>query len=660
MSTQPVEAPKTKSFLLKIVVGLVLLAFVGAGAAFYFYHSAQSRVEQFLSHNGMRYGSLEVNRHRHFVAHDVKLSVAQDRDVLIETVKGDVSLSASKSKNLELQNVSYKQGNTQISIPSLKIHNFTSGKSPNNGSLSGFIDVEIGKADIETLSLDIVTDNYKQKVIYDNIVVTDVKDGLIGKITSDSLSTETDVNKNTVTTLKTGKSAIENLNIANIVDFCTKSLPNRDDNNPFKDFFGSWVVNDIKIGEKFDDGAVEKATFKAISGSKFSARLLSFSLTQYYDEQVKRTRGKPLDPATRAKYNNNNFEILSAIGAADIHIMGFEINDQETKMGIGDFTTSYNDGRYNTAIGDITINTPDGNLSLKNFSLSDVSFPAIIRALRKINNDAGNTKNDLSDMIDEAKIKNPLIFCPRFKKIHMDGLKFVDDENSSIALDSMDIDADFSLGVIPTSLRIVFKGVDFPIAELSSQPGSMLSISDVKMLEDFGYENFTFDMVFDTSWNKDTETLTLNEFSYKIANFASYTLKATFLSVNRAFFSDNVITIGTAFIGFRIHDIDMSLNVDPILKLSEKYYERKTGHNFRKDREEAAEKISSLIERELGEEYLQKFGRALEDFTVNGGTLNVHAKTKSDKGFGLLEFSASNNQILEMLNRIDLRADVKH
>lgn len=680
MSEQTIKKATKMSLWKKIVISLIIVAILCGGFVFYLAQSAQKHVENFLKENGVTYGRLDVNWRRHFTAHDAKIKISKENSINVETIKGDVNFSGRTSKNIELEKVSYQFLKTDISIPSMTLQNYSlnnKNADANDVFVFDIKNVAVKKIVIPTMLVNQKIGNENQTETYNNIVYDDVDKGIIKKLTADSFSSEIRFSANslystkqrTITT-KAGKSVTDNFNFSFLMSYYNTQSPATDEQNPFKDVLSNWSIHDVTIDDLRNDKAPIHIKFDTLSGTKFSLRLLPFSLTDFINSEDRLALYQDTDKTPSTKMIAQSLDMLSSIGAADAKVDGLSFSTNNTIGEIKNGSLSYQDGHFNFAMNDFKVKKGDEVTAIDNFSISDLRFTNVLEILKKFNELEASETGNKSDTYKDFSNRVGLGLIPRFNKVHFSGVHIPADDDaqghSSLDMDSADIDANFSLGAIPTSLKVALNGITVSAAEWDKQ-FSEKSIPDITqsqqkggILEALGYTTIKADMLFDASWNEQSEALDVNELSFKYADMGNTTLKGSFSNVDPAFFSDNTMTIAAAALGIRAQNIDLSVNADDFLSRYEKYYDSITGEKFSDERKQAAIKTRLAVTLFLGAENSQAFGDALQYFIQNGGTLNIHAKAKSKQGLGLLDLLQARLDPLSLLSKIDLSAETQH
>lgn len=680
MSEQTIKKASKMSLWKKIVISLIIVAILSGGFVFYLAQSAQKHVENFLKENGVTYETLDVNWRRHFTAHDAKIKISKENSINVETIKGDVNFSGRTSKNIELEKVSYQFLKTDISIPSMTLQNYSlnnKNADANEVFVFDIKNVAVKKIVIPTMLANQKTGNENQTETYNNIVYDNVDKGIIKKLTADSFSSEIRFSANspystkqrTITT-KAGKSVTDNFNFAFLMSYYNTQSPTTDEQNPFKDVLSNWSIHDVTIDDLRNDKAPIHIKFDTLSGTKLSLRLLPFSLTDFINSEDRLALYQDTDKTPSTKMIAQSLDMLSSIGAADAKVDGLSFSTNDTIGEIKNGSLSYQDSHFNFDMNDFKVKKGDKVTAIDNFSISDLRFTNVLEISKKFNELEASGTGNKSDIYKDFSNRVGLGLMPRFNKVHFSGVHIPADDDaqghSSLDMDSADIDANFSLGAIPTSLKVALNGITVSAAEWDKQ-FSEKSIPDIAqsqqkggILEALGYTTIKADMLFDASWNEQSEVLDVNELSFKYADMANMTLKGSFSNVDPAFFSDNTMTIAAAVLGIRAQNIDLSVNADDFLARYEKYYDSITGEKFSDERKQAAIKTRLAVALFLGAENSQAFGDALVYFIQNGGTLNIHAKAKSKQGLGLLDLLQARLDPLSLLNKIDLSAETQH
>ena len=680
MSEQTIKKATKMSLWKKIVISLIIVAILSGGFVFYLAQSAQKHVENFLKENGVTYGTLDVNWRRHFTAHDAKIKISKENSINVETIKGDVNFSGRTSKNIELENFTYTFFKYNISIPSMTLQNYSLNTKNNNASDDATFNIKnisVKKITTPIMLMNRKTATEDETSTYNNVVYSDVDKGVVKKLTTESYSSENSFSaqslysteKRTIRA-KTGKSVTDNLDLGYLISYFNEPSSATDAQNPFKDILSGWTIHDLSIDDIHNDRTSVNIKIDTLSGTKLSLRLLSFSLTDFINSEDRLALYQDTDKTPSTKMIAQSLDMLSSIGAADAKVDGLSFSTNDTIGEIKNGSLSYQDGHFNFAMNDFKVKKGDKVTAIDNFSISDLRFTNVLEILKKFNELEASETGNKSDTYKDFSNRVGLGLIPRFNKVHFSGVHIPADDDaqghSSLDMDSADIDANFSLGAIPTSLKVALNGITVSATEWDKQ-FSEKSIPDITqsqqkggILEALGYTTIKADMLFDASWNEQSEVLDVNELSFKYADMGNTALRGSFSNVDPAFFSDNTMTIAAAALGIRAQNIDLSVNADDFLARYEKYYDSITGEKFSDERKQAAIKTRLAVALFLGAENSQAFGDALQYFIQNGGTLNIHAKAKSKQGLGLLDLLQARLDPLSLLNKIDLSAETQH
>ncbi len=682
MSEQTADKTIKKSPWKKIITGLVIIALICGGFVFYLARSAQKHVENFLKANGISVGSLDVNWRRHFTAHNAKVKLSSEESLNVETIKGEVNFSGKTSKNLKLENLSYHFGKTEVSVPAMSVQNFALNEKTgaNNGNV--FFDVTniaVKKIVAPSMIVTRKTGNGGEAMTYNNVVFNDIEKGIVKKLTSDGLSGEvrlageSDASTiNRIISTKTGKAEIDNFNIGYLVRYYSEPSSAGETENPFKDITGDWSVQTLSIDDVIDNENVGNTTLEKISGTKISVRRLPFSLSEMVKQLDNADSNSSISKSDEARLLTEKLAIIPSIGFADIHLTGLAIKHPDSSANVQDSSFTYNNGKFDIALKGIkTIDKDNETATLDDFSISQLRFPHINDMLTKLDKLDKGDFDSISRVFKAFLQSENLPLMPQFDTIHLSGFSLLPppsengSDNSPVTFNSLNVKANFSLGAIPTSLKIDWKGLQGSAADWDKKFPILTELGFSKttnsgLLSQLGYKTISEDFIFDGSWNADNETLDIKELTMDYPDIGRWSLKGSFVNVDPAFFSDNVMTIAAAGLVIHAKSIDLTVNADNFLDRFAKFYDANTGEKFADKRKEAAVKTRLAVAIFLGAENSQKFGEAVQNFLESGGTLNIHAKAKSGQGVGLADFLAARIAPLSLFDKIDLSADVQH
>ena len=659
MSQNTIEKPHKKSIWIKSIIAIVVLAIIAGGIAFYFIHSAERHVKKFLALNHVSYDSLVVDRHRNFVALNAKIKVSENDEIDIQSIKGDLSLLGEKSKNITLENVHFVGNGNDISIPSIQIHDYVAQKTVSNKDTPYFIGnvvASIGRIEIPTINIGNKAGDYQNSYILHNLVYEDVKNAIVSKATMDDATFSTSTNNDDYDPLyiKTGKWSLQNVNIDNIAKIYARNPAKTDKNSQSLKLYDAWSVNDILITPSDNDTSSEKVSIKKMSGDKISMKFLPLPLRNFTDTLHRDYDKETTMDAFSSFVRENGAAFKSSSDDLSINMEGIVVEDEveDIKARINNITLSYEGDFVNQSTTDFTFESDDKVLELKHFSISGFNYQKFGHALeqkwaRMVSGEIPTEDIDYGDPI------------PQFKAMHLDGFKInsSDDEDMWVSVDTMDVNADFTSGIMPKNLHIDIKGLTAPTHDTS--PNTPFSMKSRHFpLKELGYQVLKSNFVYDSAWNGDDQSLKIN-LAYSIDDIGKFSCQSTLLNVNETIFSTNKLRlVAASLISVGIKSLDTSINIDDYLKKYEKY-EAANGRNFKEERQKAAMKASLLMVFLSDNEKLAKVGRAIQNYIENGGTLNIHQKAKSADGIGIMDIVIARDDPLSLLNKIDITADVQ-
>lgn len=671
--------PKSgKSRFRKVLAGAVIFACIYFSVFYYLEQRAHQRVIDFFSLNGMTFETIETRWDGKFVAHNAEQTLAKGVETKFETLIGKISFFALKSKTIEVYNISSNFANSALAAPYAFFEDYT--VYPLNSDInavSGIDNISYKKATFPTLTYEIKTGDIVDTSAYTNIVLDNFEDGILEKVSVEKItshhSSEDDSSKTVedVYSTEINDGHVDKLNYKNLFNYFFKQSSANDNTNPYFDLLDSWSTGNVSTKLKLAKNSTLTLSAQSFKGSSISTRLMPRSLMEIYkilySEEIYKVLSSGGENATqypeeRKIINTIYLDLLSAVGRFGIKVNGLSGKTSDVEIKTDKLELSYLDGLTNFAIDGFQIFGDNQKFGIDRFSISGLRFPNLMTAWKRKNESLQS-----GDMKTTGNFFTLNEMIPYFKTVRLSGLQFetkgvhasnnfVEEKSNGKKIDKLDIDANFSTGIIPQSLKIVLNNMKVP-ATFFVKP---IYVPAPKSLDntDDPFRPIHMDFNFDAMWQSDNETFKINEFSLKFAGIGDLLLNATIGNASEFLFSAEPIVIGAAASETSIKDANLSANFDGLIH----YIENSTDPAWQQRVAELRDKIAvntAEIFNSLPENF-QNLGDNVESFIRDGGTLTIQAKAKSVSGVRLLDALAARTDPVAFMKKIDIVVDMKH
>ncbi|WP_182417255.1 hypothetical protein [Bartonella sp. HY038] len=224
----------------------------------------------------------------------------------------------------------------------------------------------------------------------------------------------------------------------------------------------------------------------------------------------------------------------------------------------------------------------------------------------------------------------------------------VDTASGKLSVGSFEITPSSWNSVIPESLLIKADNVLFDLADLPSK--------EIQTLRDMGYAQMDLSFVMSLNWNRDDNSLNINELSFTGKDMGQAQISGKFKNVAPAFFSGDLLQMTMVASGITLQSLDIAFSdygaFERIIK-SGAPYGGVSEANLRADiREIAVKSPPALLKNHKDANAISE---ALGSFVDNPGTVNIHIVSKAPAGLSLLDLLISQADLPAILDKLDFR-----
>ncbi len=589
-------------------------------------------------------------------------------DMTVETETGRLSVGTvrtsligaalAQSDTVVLENVSFTTGTTTYSANRIEFSGVTSSRA----ELEAIFDkaaavplaerlarVSAQQMTIPELIAEQVGPGGQHRHIQKNLVATNVKGGLIERITVDSGTIEGSYAKNR-TTGSHGRAA---LTIVDTAAIARLYVERGSASSPMVKLYGGFSVEDLRMkitGE--GSGAFQMVR---LSGRDFYARSTeeTWSGAETLATQLSNT-AKPSAEET-SRLIGVLGDMLGAFDLAQAESVGIDIHDPKAGQNGGARVARM---AYTGAVGGSTpearvegmefFNEKDGKARISTIAFTGFSLENTFRGLKS------SQGRDLTTIEpSEWRKLAPTLGTMRISGVDFDlpndASKAGKGDRVKFTLKAMELSADKPVDGIPPNSRLSIENLAFPVPQDAE-------IDGLKEIAALGYRTLDLSFVAATFWNEQNNELTIREVSTQVADMGAVTLRGVLGSVTKDVFSmDSAVSL-VAWVGAAAKSLDLTVENKGLFDrylAQESKKQKKTQEALRREfGTVAAVGIPAL----LGNSSQAKtIGQAVGRFAAKPGRLVISAKAKNEAGLGFADL-INLNEPAEALALVDVTA----
>jgi hypothetical protein len=489
----------------------------------------------------------------------------------------------------------------------------------------------------------------KQMAVYRNVEISNIVEGRIEQITSETgtltVTRGKDVMKGTF-----GKLAIANTDMPQIARV---SMDLYDPKKPedLKALYGSFTLRDLA----FTDPKKTDIKIEEISGSDFRARPIegSWQATLPKMEALEDIKDENVKLATSLKFLS---EIFSAVSVGSIEMKGIEaVNKQADNAVFSLKRLGYTKGTL--TLEGLGIIAKDGKGTITEITIGNFMNSDAIPALREL------SEKPFEEITAEEWRK--VLVLPgliRFSGLDFDVPQTADKKGKNptepkdgkkpervrFTLKTIALTADKPVNNIPTDMGVAVENFNFTIPDDAKESG-------LKDLLAMGYKTIDMSMGMAAQWSEASSELTVKDISMRGADMGSFMLSGLLGNITKDSFSPDTAISTVALLGANAKNI--KLNVE-----NKGLYEKLLNH-FAKQQKTTAEDLrrqygmmaAMALPSVLGDsEQAKAITQAISRFIAKPGTLKLDLKAK-EGGIGFADFAAV-EQPGDLLKKVDVTA----
>lgn len=592
-----------------------------------------------------------------------------------------ISCSEDKKETntFELKNIEYKVGSEEsqytITLPSVMVV----GSSLTQEEFSNWTsDVQANKEKIKKISAQSITIpeflvSYSGKMsipgqknglldlnlkgIYKNIVISDIKDGVVSTGSIDPSDMDYSVNSedlNYNVTYGLGKFLISHMDL-NVI-YSSYTSTRADDQEELKLAYKEMKSSGITVkGHVIEgnntrvnlDGVFEDILYKNVMMRPFKAFPMSDLTKPGFFISIKQ------NPKTLFGLYANIFSSFDLQGEASGFSLKMTPEASENKEDSSFSELEYKVGKILLGNGgfayknfDININgTASGDIavSFDNLSFDKFSFQTTAQALFGLYG-----QEDLGSALKRPGAIGKLI--PQLGQINFDKLnvfkKQDGNETKLFSLDSVSFNSLEQTHGIPSSAQFKISDLSY---DLSSLPQNVQN--DLKA---FGLSKVHLNYGFDYAWNKSTKDFVLNSFGGSLAEVGNVDLSTTIKNFPEAAFTLSQQS-AFALLAATVKDLKLSVKdeggVNKLIAYSALEQEIEPGA-FKDQLVSQIKLMASMFGSE--NETIQTIAQEIESFLVNPKTLELSIQSKDENGLGAQDFMEASSDPVKLLNKVNV------
>lgn len=479
-------------------------------------------------------------------------------------------------------------------------------------------------------------------VVYTNIVISDVTDGVAKSVTVGGAKSALPEDG----TMTVGLMQAEDFNIAALLGFYGLTATAAD--APIETIYRNF---------SFDGATLASDEFSckvgAMSAAEFKARPLKVSLTELIGMAKEMDEDSKPTPEQLGKIMSFYADFLTAFESSPMHFDGLDCSGKTEKgenltFAIGPIDV---DGFSPGTVPAMTVDgvkihvENDGFVQLASIASKKIDFTSVIAAMQA-------APAELTDAWFEANFRK---LIPAYEGFSFSGLDMdVPDEKSpGTRIKASIADFDVTLGNyvngIPTAISNSASGMNIPLPADSE---------DAKPLRDLGFTEIKADYSASLRWNETSKTIVVDHISFSGEKLGSIALFGTVGNVAAELFGDDIQTAMISAMGVTVKNIQVDLHDDGAAALAAAQAAAEQGQTPEDFRTAASGMAQGTILALLGGgESAKAVADAVGAF-VTGSTpdLSIVIDAKDANGLTMADFMAAQSDPTTLIKKVDISA----
>lgn len=704
--SQPVRA-KGRKALLWTTVAIIIVA--GAGMTGYKY-SLQNTIRQQIEKRGGKADTISADFFGNIHLKNITLPLENDKTVNIATFDGRPQFLFLTGK-ADATGITTETGQFKITIPQLEIDDANLNKQilselfAGGSKLTPAEKVErfsAKKIRVPEIQFEQNILDTKQKTVYKNLVLNDIKNGQIASMQLASAQVDMTVsmpnddgalNQEPMTVL-IGATEGKDIDAAFMTRFYTeKSDPAK---NELKLIQGAYSTKDISI--KLPEAT---ATINEIKSAGFSMRLPEYPFWQLMQEMTSVENIDKLSDEDRRQLFHNMIKLYEIIGKGDAELIDINITPKdETKPSgtIDTVTMRFDEKAFDISLKGLKIGTETDYFHMDEFTWDGFNYASTLEAGKKlidvpkdeidkfpfttlmptigtfrlsgldVDLPNGESNQDASKISDE---NDPLIEQDSEDQTDNETIPEAD-EGQTIIEDMTDepaVDQSLSSALprvkfkmknatlaflkpingIPTDIQIGYEGIDVPIPEIDDSFALKLRALDL--------DKINISSNIHVLWDEASESLLIKDFSYKGENLGSITLSGVMGNMSREFFSGDKVMMQVAALGLKAKELNLRVHDEGMINKAIKLASLENESTEEETRQLTTLMIAMLTADIASQnQQVQEAVETLNRFIANPDVFTLSIKSKNEKGIGAFEALAATKDPLSLLDKITIKA----
>lgn len=207
----------------------------------------------------------------------------------------------------------------------------------------------------------------------------------------------------------------------------------------------------------------------------------------------------------------------------------------------------------------------------------------------------------------------------------------------------------------PTSSRLALQGFQMPTIVMLAN-GKADSLKTYTALKDVGIETLDASFAIDSSWNRDSKEMSINEISGSEASFGSVLFKGTIGNFTENLFTLDSNVAAMASLGLLAKDVSLHVEDKGGLDRALELAAREQGMTAEQLKASVPLMLAMIPEPFASMSSISTIKQALLQYWENPGKLDIAIKAKNGPGLGIADFMAASKDPASIEAKIDVMA----